>query len=334
MPHIHLFAGANSALGFFSLYHHLAANDLNRVYILKGGPGTGKSTLIKEVAKSFGEGLELYHCTAAPDSLDGLIIPSRQVSVIDGTPPHAIEPVLPGAVQQAIDLGRYWDWRGLRARRRELAELTTSIKAAYSLAYGWLKTAASASELAEVGQVASANAVADSFAAISALLPDKAAGQEREAFASAISGQGPISFLPGLPAKKKIALVGSNRAFKAEVLAKVACRLKRQAIPAFYLRCAFRPESLEHIYIPGEFALFSSHPPHEIKAADRYLGPEPQRSGLEGQLADCFGRAIEALAAAAKLHGEQEAIYRPQMDYRQSSQWGRRIVHEILSLKR
>jgi hypothetical protein len=44
------FTSANSALGFVSFFED-NIKELNRLYILKGGPGTGKSTIMKNIGK-------------------------------------------------------------------------------------------------------------------------------------------------------------------------------------------------------------------------------------------------------------------------------------------
>ena len=46
------FACANSSRGFCN-YFESNLQGLERLYILKGGPGTGKSTLMKEVGAHF-----------------------------------------------------------------------------------------------------------------------------------------------------------------------------------------------------------------------------------------------------------------------------------------
>ena len=47
MPNVQYFLGANSPQGFYSLYDQLIDRHIARaVYILKGGPGCGKSTLM------------------------------------------------------------------------------------------------------------------------------------------------------------------------------------------------------------------------------------------------------------------------------------------------
>ena len=48
---IEFFLGANSPSGFYSLYDHLLPPETaSAIYILKGGPGCGKSTLMRKVA--------------------------------------------------------------------------------------------------------------------------------------------------------------------------------------------------------------------------------------------------------------------------------------------
>ena len=92
---IRYFLGANSPLGFFSLYDQLV--DLEtaaRGYILKGGPGCGKSTLMRQVAadvEASGKRAEYILCSGDPDSLDGVVFPDLGVAIVDGTAPHGRE---------------------------------------------------------------------------------------------------------------------------------------------------------------------------------------------------------------------------------------------------
>ena len=55
MAQLQYFLGANSPAGFYSLYHELLpAPKAQAVYILKGGAGCGKSSLMRDLA---GDGL-------------------------------------------------------------------------------------------------------------------------------------------------------------------------------------------------------------------------------------------------------------------------------------
>ena len=70
-----LFAGGNTATGFVSFYHQLCAQ-ARYTTILKGGPGVGKSTFMREAAQAFrqkGHPVSYYACSGDPDSLDAVM---------------------------------------------------------------------------------------------------------------------------------------------------------------------------------------------------------------------------------------------------------------------
>lgn len=331
MNTINLFAGANSAAGFYSHYQCLAEDSLNRVFILKGGPGTGKSTIIKRVARHFSCSLEKYHCTAAPDSLDALYIPSLGVSIVDGTSPHTIEPNLPGAVQQVIELGAFWNESLLAAQREKIQKVAAEKAHRFKAAYGWLavagKLADQVQQLERPGTFPSPQKIA---AKIIKYIPKTAAGTNRHAFATGITAAGFVSFLPGLKARHSFSLTGGNRAFNTLVLQEIARCLALGNIPAHYLYCGLQPQYLEHIYIPGEFAVFSSHPPHTIKGNTGEFGPEyTGPSELENQVSKYIQRGIGTMAEAARFHSELEEIYRSSMEYAPIAEVPEKIVKAI-----
>lgn len=87
---LRFFLGANTPQGFVSRFDQLTdSQDGWRKFVIKGGPGSGKSTLMKKVVQQFEkEGIEIIHCSSDVDSLDGVIVPSRKFCIADGTSPH------------------------------------------------------------------------------------------------------------------------------------------------------------------------------------------------------------------------------------------------------
>ena len=65
--------------------------------------------------------VEHHHCSADPGSLDAVALPEAGVAVVDGTRPHTIDPRFPGAVDEIVHLGEYWDEEGIRRHRDEIA---------------------------------------------------------------------------------------------------------------------------------------------------------------------------------------------------------------------
>ncbi len=145
-----LFAAANSGKGFYSFYPHVFDRpELSRRYIIKGGPGTGKSSLMREVA-AYAEGqgmtVENYYCSSDPDSLDGVILDGR-IALLDGTAPHTVEPTLPGARDEIVNLGEFWDGDRLKERVREIKTFSAAKEGAYRKAYRFLSAAMEVAEI-------------------------------------------------------------------------------------------------------------------------------------------------------------------------------------------
>ncbi len=141
----HFFLGANSGSGFQNLFESFCRTEQHKdLLVLKGGPGCGKSTMMKrigEVMETRGEQVEYLHCSGDPDSLDGVRIPRIGVAVVDGTAPHVIEPRYPAAVDRYVDLGRFYDIAALKNRREEVIEHSDNCSKAYGAAYRMLSAA-------------------------------------------------------------------------------------------------------------------------------------------------------------------------------------------------
>ena len=113
------YAAANSADGFRSYFQDIFGKT-EHLYILKGGPGTGKSRFMEEAAvaaEKKGFAVERFRCSSDPDSLDGILIPEKGIGILDGTAPHMTDPKYPGAAEEIVNLGGFWDTAKLKARR-------------------------------------------------------------------------------------------------------------------------------------------------------------------------------------------------------------------------
>lgn len=74
-------------------------------FYLKGGPGTGKSTLMKRIAAAFAaEPVSVYHCASDPHSLDAVVLESRGIFIADATAPHESSTPLPFVTGETVDL--------------------------------------------------------------------------------------------------------------------------------------------------------------------------------------------------------------------------------------
>ena len=83
---LRFFLGANTPQGFVSRFDQLAdPTDGWREFVIKGGPGAGKSTLMKRVADFAADRcgqVELIHCSSDADSLESCLISKPRLRMV------------------------------------------------------------------------------------------------------------------------------------------------------------------------------------------------------------------------------------------------------------
>lgn len=141
------FAAANSFYGFVSLFSEIFDPDgFCKIYILKGGPGTGKSTLMRRISDFASQKLidcEEIYCSSDTSSLDGVILTNKdkRIAVIDGTKPHMQDPIYPGAVDEIVNLSEGFNIAALEERRDDIESLVKLKSKEYNSAYTYLSSA-------------------------------------------------------------------------------------------------------------------------------------------------------------------------------------------------
>ena len=139
------FLGSSGKNGFFSCFSQLTPKiEGQYTDIIKGGPGTGKSTLMRKIADEMEKkdiNCERIFCSSDPDSLDGVIFPSLRVSICDGTSPHTLDPDYPGATGEIVNLGECWDKKKIYENKEKIIELTDKNKACHKRSRRFIESA-------------------------------------------------------------------------------------------------------------------------------------------------------------------------------------------------
>lgn len=94
---VHRFFGAATVDGNVN-YIPEVTRDIPKRYLIKGRPGTGKSTFLKKIAQTAverGFRTEIYHCSLDPDSLDLVAVRELGFCLFDSTAPHEYFPERP-----------------------------------------------------------------------------------------------------------------------------------------------------------------------------------------------------------------------------------------------
>ncbi len=268
----HFFLGANSPQGFYSLFDELEfSRQPWHIFLIKGGPGCGKSTFLKHVAASYEAScpqMELIPCSSDPDSLDAVILPELHLSLMDATAPHAKEAAVPAVRHTILSFGDYLDGLALQEYRREIESICASTPEYYKLAVSYL-TAAQAF-LRNSYHIASCavdekkiEGYAQRFAAKS-FRPREGFGSEKRRFLTTICSEGLVT-LEETPAQlcRKLYLIDDDCGAVAHSLLSA---LRRCALKAGHevitCTCPMDPErKIEHLLIPtaGIGFLTSNH---------------------------------------------------------------------------
>ena len=103
-------ASANTGIGFVNNFANINPHPKCYDYVLKGSSGSGKSTLMRKVGEYFfnqGYEIEYFYCSSDINSLDGVRIVEKNISIIDGTAPHTIDATIPKINAEIINIGEY-----------------------------------------------------------------------------------------------------------------------------------------------------------------------------------------------------------------------------------
>ena len=354
------YLGSNTPDGFYSLYDEVYDHqDGWRMFIIKGGPGTGKSRMMKQIAAKCDENnlpFEKIWCAADPQSLDSLIFEDVKVCVSDGNPPHTLEPRFPGAVETIVNLGEFWDAERLYAAREEIVRLTMEntsmhrrcvrfLEAAQSLKIDVCRIAFKYTDEDKVERYASR------FAARKFGAPKGKIGAEKRRMLGAFTPDG-IDF------KKEtvealcddITVIEDDFGFASHLLTGIVRGYALgNGLDVISCICPMNTcGTPEHLLIPEiGVALITSNSRHPLDfkgaskiRASRFTDNAVMRehksriSFSRRTVGELIDEAVVSLANAVKIHNELERHYIDAMDYKKVQETGERIAALILSLPR
>lgn len=339
MPHY--FLGANAPVGFISFFEQLLhLGNGWHLYILKGGPGTGKSTLMKRIAASARDRecpVEYIHCPSSPDSLDAILLPEQKIGIVDGTAPHALEPQYPGVTETLIDLGTCWNSELLREQSEEIIRLTDLCASAHNQAQHLCRAAGVLLASNEKIALESVNLqkLHSSAARYEKKIPAVKTGDGRETFRylSALTPKGLICFPETVSTlADTIYLVEDEYgAVSHQFLDDIRTFCLEKGLAVISCPCPMSMDSaLEGVLLPDSRTAFlasnSWHtyqfPQAKTIHARRFANPQQPQEVHGQRLRFCRRLAREllhdaasCLARADKVHCQLEAAYGKAMDF-------------------
>ncbi len=320
------FPGANSGKGFFSRFSGIVPTweKAHYTYVLKGGPGVGKNTLMKKVAKlalEKGYSIEEFHCASDPSSLDAVRVIEKGIVLLDGTSPHSIDPVLPGICDEVVDLGHFKNYREFAANRGEVEILLAENKKHYNAAYAMLG-AAYALKKEAISAASDAVDLDKLHGRLSEVLGDVQNGEKRELFARSATPMGVVDYSDTFLPQDIVAFSG----IVGEVaLCEVLKMLLGKRAEVFYDFVV--PEYPHAIAFDGGTVAIKDGG----DSLGDFCGNVPQHvEFLLSEVERLVKRAIEELAKSLYTHDKIEKIYRDYVDYDRVNEESEKLLKKIM----
>ncbi len=354
------FAASNSRQGFHSYYEHCFRHRVDRLYCIKGGPGTGKSTLLRRAAKlgeSVGFRAENYYCSSDPDSLDAVLLFGDHGSVgfLDATPPHPMEPMLPGVKEDIIDLGRFWSAEALEDHGDEILALNEQKSAAYRDAYRWLRTVG---ETSDVLRDSARKYLSEAKLARTArrllqhsMVKTNQKGKTDIALSDSIGTKGRVRLDTYLRLSERICLIEDylDTAYAlTETLASMASENRQQLVLSYH---PVLPDQIDALFLPGSRTVFfvcdaaqtevlKQRFPHSRTLDMRRMIRTQAMRECRGELRQAqklrqmlLERACHELRRVGDAHFKLEKIYSAAMDFDAKETYTHVLLDQIFSHK-
>ncbi len=346
------FVGMNTGNGFCGRYREIIdERRLKRLYIIKGAPGTGKSTLMKtcgEYAEHEGREVEYYMCSSDASSVDAVVI-GGSVALVDGTSPHALEMKYPGGVSRIFDTTAFWDSAALEKRREEIISLTDAKKRYFSSAYSYLS--ALLKLRGELAELASAAVTEEKLAAFAdrfvrslskkrAVSPNGGHGRSEEGPVHSIGMRGRLRLDTYETAAERKVRVNDEYFTSWALTDALAERLHDEGYSLVLSREPVCPRFIRSIFVNDCATLITIDGADSADGAERVnmsrFVDREALAGVRGELrltkkcADAIADgSLEMLALAGQSHFKLEKIYSSAVDFTALDGAVRRLCTDI-----
>jgi Mrp family chromosome partitioning ATPase len=346
----YVLTSSNTSQGFYTFIPDLIRG-LRKIYILKGAPGSGKSTFIRLLGESLSEkGYEIEFWISALDPVnpDGVYIPRLGTAVINGSLPQPIDPRYPGATGHIIYLGDYRNKKEINGRAREIIEMIDRQEEQQNKADNVLKKAGQVRE-----QIKAAARACLNMANIQLLIEELATELlreqpgERHYFASAVTADGVVNYIDEISneCRRRYILKGPPGSGKSLVMAELAYLAREKGYFLEYYHCGLEVDNIVMVIIRNlQLALIdggdielSIKPWDVVLDMTAYLDHyDPEAAAAQSSEACRNYEALlldaqDKLESAHSMLKELKKIYTGFMDFEQLDRRRQEVLEEIIS---
>lgn len=348
-----IFPGGNTSRGFYSFYRYILGQDeARRIICIKGGPGTGKSSLMKKVSKYFNEkgyNIEHHHCSSDNNSLDGVVIKGLNVAILDATSPHLVDPVNPGAVDEILNMGDCWNEEGFKKYRHNIIDINKKVGKHFKRAYRFLGAAKLVYDdwstyNTEALNIHKLNLLKENLKETLLTTSPSNIGFDRHLFATAFTPNGIITYIENLSADYKniYVLKGGPGTGKTNVLEFLSTEALRRGYYVEIFHTPLIPEKIEHILIPDlNVAILTSNEINNLDIQGNIIDMndclnlitlEKNKAEIQYDATEFYkllNKGLATIKQAKSLHDKLETYFIPNMDFSKMDNVLTKIINKI-----
>ncbi len=352
------YIAANTFKGFTSYFDELIRDEtINHVYLIKGGPGCGKSTLMKKISDFFEKQsftVEKIYCSSDPDSLDGVKIIEKNIVIIDATSPHSYDMKYPGIKDNIIDISRFWDKNTLIKNKDNIKDLFDVISTKYKSVYSILRSAGImyTQQIVESENNCDKQKVSEfvkKYIKQNAFIPQCTEAKINNRFLSAISCNGSALQEKTITDICKNGIILEDELnLSSYIISKFIAYFKRSGYEMFLFHNPLCPEyKIDHIIIPKiNFGIITSQPIftteiHNEKfkiintkkfISKSYTSENKNKLSLRKKIIpQLISSATEELKEIKSLHDDLEKYYIKSIDYKSLNEYSDVIIQQLCS---
>ena len=326
----HYFLDGNTSKGYVSLIQYVI-NRINKIYVVKGSLSSEKTKLFKKISESFeqkGYLVQWLHNPSDEENLDGIIIPEKDIAVMDGSARNGVEAKYGNFIEQVFDLDESLNKANVVTNKNVIIQLQSEVEKFHVEAYARFAKGVKIHEKKEELYISAmdfdkANKVTAQLAAN--LFHDVSVEVEKamvpQLFFGAATPKGAINYIDNITSdiKKRYIIKGRSGSGKSTVMRKIGKYGENLGLAVQYFPCGLDPHSLDMIIIPSlSVAILDGTAPHVI---------DPTRKSDE--VIDMFELCMDQ-SVEAKYDKEFDQLH---IQYKQQMSEGTKLLQKALESK-
>lgn len=337
------------------LHSYLPAilNHLNRLILLNGGPGTGKSTFMKQVGLTLadrGHQVQFWLSPLDPAYIDGVYLPHLKTAIINGDRADTGRSNSAGMAVHNIDLAEFMDQITIENSRDDIQKLTDQIEAILEFVKGSLEKALQTRDYLNSRYIRGLDY--NKLLACTSSLAEEILGKKKKEihyFASAITSEGIVDFYEeaSRDCDRCYVLNGPQGNCKSWLMIRIAEEALGCGYFVKYYHSGLDPASLEMIVIDslkvmivdGSVINFFDKPGQQeidlYQCFEKYdTGvDELELSQAEKKFSNLLIEAVEGLIRVRKTEQKLSSMFTKAMAFERIDDRREELIKEILEIK-